>query len=131
MTRVSHHPGPFLNRAAFDRRTSYGQNKANFDQGIGGMTQAAFSDLPAFGHFRIDIREGVVYRYGTVVRLRRKAFDVLTVLYQHINEFVEYEQIGQLGWKVPSVEKHNIQTTMQEVRRALGAMDGARIENVP
>jgi DNA-binding winged helix-turn-helix (wHTH) protein len=95
------------------------------------MTKTAFDDLPEFGDFRIDIHAGILYRGGKVVPLRPKAFTVLSALHQHINEILEYAQIGQLGWSLPHVEKHNVQTTMQEVIQALGDRHGVRIENFP
>jgi DNA-binding winged helix-turn-helix (wHTH) protein len=95
------------------------------------MRQPDLDDLPAFGDFRIDIDAGILYCGGKVVPLRRKAFDVLIVLYNHLNEILEYSELGRLAWKFTHVEPHNVQTTTGEVIRALGDKHGVHIENFP
>ncbi len=96
------------------------------------MTDEHISDdLPGFGEFRIDVEEGTLFLKGSIVPLRRQAFQVLRVLYDNLNKTVDYEILGKKGWGLPSVTRHNIQAHIQEVRQTLGETHGASIKTVP
>jgi DNA-binding winged helix-turn-helix (wHTH) protein len=77
------------------------------------------NNLPGFGPFCIDLKERVLFRDGNRVGLRDQAFSALKVLFERRNQLVSYEELKKLAWPGTNVERHTIQMTVGEIRRAL------------
>lgn len=78
------------------------------------------NNLTGFGPFRLDLDERALFRDGNRVVLRHQAFSALKVLFERRNQLVSYEQFKKFAWLGTNVERHAIQMTVGEIRRALG-----------
>jgi DNA-binding winged helix-turn-helix (wHTH) protein len=86
-----------------------------------------------FGSFRLDPRERQLCCNGTVVRLQRKAFDVLLVLVQSSGQLVTKDELMGKVWCGSVVEEANLSVHVSTLRKALHehSGDGKYIESVP
>jgi DNA-binding winged helix-turn-helix (wHTH) protein/TolB-like protein/cytochrome c-type biogenesis protein CcmH/NrfG len=87
----------------------------------------------AFGQFRLDPVEGVLFHRGQPVRLTPKAFQTLVALVERHGHLVTKEELIQLVWPDAFVEENNLAQSISLLRRVLGDdADGRQlIETVP
>ncbi len=84
------------------------------------------------GSLRIDTRQGLVFREGEIVPLKRKAIQILTVLVENHGQLVEKEQLLRQVWPDSFVEEGNLTVHIWQLRKTLGEDGGDfRIETVP
>jgi DNA-binding winged helix-turn-helix (wHTH) protein/tetratricopeptide (TPR) repeat protein len=83
-----------------------------------------------FGPFTLDIPGGRLLRNGEAVRMRPQAFRVLSVLFRHQGETVDYDRMIAEAWGGTLVSRHTVDVTIGEVRRGLGEL-GRWITNRP
>jgi DNA-binding winged helix-turn-helix (wHTH) protein/predicted Zn-dependent protease len=95
----------------------------------------ASSDPPtyAFGSFRLDPADKVLYRDGVPVALTPKAFDTLAVLVESHPRLVTKDELLARVWPGTFVEDNNLAQYVSLLRRALAEGAGAEpvIETVP
>lgn len=95
----------------------------------------ASSGLPcyAFGSFRLDPADKVLYRDGVLVPLTPKAFDTLAVLVECHPRLVARDDLLARVWPGTFVEDNNLAQHVSLLRRVLadGAGDTPVIETVP
>lgn len=87
----------------------------------------------AFGPFRLDPADKVLYRDGVPVALTPKAFDTLAVLVEAHPRLVSKDDLLARVWPGTFVEDNNLAQHVSLLRRALadGADAEATIETVP
>jgi DNA-binding winged helix-turn-helix (wHTH) protein len=76
-------------------------------------------NLPGFGPFRVDFKARRLFRDKQPIGLRDQAFSALRVLFERRNRVVSYDQLRELAWPGTNVERHTIQMTVGEIRKAL------------
>jgi Tol biopolymer transport system component/DNA-binding winged helix-turn-helix (wHTH) protein len=76
--------------------------------------------LYEFGPFRLDAREGRLWRDGEVVSLTQKAFEVLLLLVSHSGRVVEKEEFINRIWPDTYVEEGILTVYVSVLRKALG-----------
>jgi TolB-like protein/Tfp pilus assembly protein PilF len=92
------------------------------------------SEQPAaFGEFRLDAEERLLYRGAAVVPLTPKAWELLHALAKHIGRVVDHDRLMRQVWPDTVVEEGNLAKLVFHLRQALGPMpDGAPwIETLP
>ncbi len=89
--------------------------------------------LYEFGGFRIDTRDRLLRRGGSVVPLKPKVVETLLVLIRRRGEVLEKEDLIRELWPNTFVEEGNLTQNIYELRRALGESPAAPafIETVP
>jgi DNA-binding winged helix-turn-helix (wHTH) protein/TolB-like protein/Tfp pilus assembly protein PilF len=87
----------------------------------------------AFGAFRLDPIEKVLFHNGQPVPLTPKAFETLVALVERHGHLVTKEELFHLVWPDAFVEENNLAQNVSMLRRALGERaSGLRlIETVP
>lgn len=86
----------------------------------------------AFGEFRLDGRQRVLLRNGTLVPLAPKAVDLLTEFLSHHGEVLTKDELLQRVWAGTFVEEANLAQTVSVLRKALGQTDvNVFIETIP
>jgi serine/threonine-protein kinase len=68
----------------------------------------------------LDLGARRAFRDGVDLKLRAQAFNALKVLIQNDGSNVDYEQLISQAWDGNVVSRHTVNTTIGEVRRALG-----------
>jgi DNA-binding winged helix-turn-helix (wHTH) protein len=86
-----------------------------------------------FGPFRLDPRERQLIRDGEVIRLQRKAFDVLLALVRSSGQLVTKDELMMEVWGGSVVEEANLTVHISILRKALSGQKGGGkyIESVP
>jgi DNA-binding winged helix-turn-helix (wHTH) protein/TolB-like protein/Flp pilus assembly protein TadD len=87
----------------------------------------------AFGPFRLDPVEKVLFREGNPVSLTPKTIETLTALLEQHGHVVTKEELLRTVWPDTFVEENNLAQHISALRRILGADDTGRqfIETVP
>ncbi|HWD35876.1 MAG TPA: winged helix-turn-helix domain-containing protein, partial [Casimicrobiaceae bacterium] len=85
------------------------------------------------GPFRLDADVGVLTRDGATLTLGARGARVLTVLVEHVHEFVSKERLIELAWPDVIVEESNLPVQIHAIRRVLGQASGGEqwIETLP
>jgi DNA-binding winged helix-turn-helix (wHTH) protein/Flp pilus assembly protein TadD len=76
--------------------------------------------IHAFGRFRLDSGEQLLFCADKAIRLPPKAFDLLKVLVENAGHVIEKDELMSLCWPDAFVEEANIAENIYLVRRALG-----------
>jgi DNA-binding winged helix-turn-helix (wHTH) protein/TolB-like protein/Tfp pilus assembly protein PilF len=89
--------------------------------------------LYAFGPFRVDPVERVLWQNGRVVPLAPKVFETLLVLVENSGHLVEKEQLMQRVWPDTFVEQGNLTLNISTLRKLLGesSKEHHYIETIP
>jgi DNA-binding winged helix-turn-helix (wHTH) protein/predicted Zn-dependent protease len=89
--------------------------------------------LYEFGPFRLKADERLLLRYGQVVQLTPKAFDVLLALVEQRGRLLEKETLLKIVWPDSFVEEGNLADNISRVRKALGDGENGQkyIETIP
>jgi DNA-binding winged helix-turn-helix (wHTH) protein len=89
--------------------------------------------LYEFGPYRIDARQGVLYREHERVYLTPKAFETLLALVEAGGEIVDREALLARVWPGTFVEEGSLSRNISVLRKALSAGDSSRewIETIP
>ncbi|HEX8284220.1 MAG TPA: alpha/beta fold hydrolase [Pyrinomonadaceae bacterium] len=97
------------------------------------MTRTQSKRLYAFGAFRLDADERVLFGESGVVPLTPKAFDTLLALVENSGHVLGKEELMKRVWPDSFVEENNLAQNISAVRKALGEDAGGRkyIETVP
>jgi DNA-binding winged helix-turn-helix (wHTH) protein/TolB-like protein len=87
----------------------------------------------AFGGFRLDSAEKVLYQQGQPVPLTPKAVETLLALVERHGRLVPKEELLRIVWPDTFVEENNLAQNVSMLRRVLGEGAGGRqlIETVP
>src|SRR5918911_3182254 len=87
----------------------------------------------AFGAFRIDAGERVLFDERGVVPLTPKAFDTLLALVENSGHVIGKEELMRKVWPDSFVEENNLAQNISMLRKALGEDGGGQkyIETVP
>src|SRR6185436_11556283 len=87
----------------------------------------------AFGPFRLDPVEKVLFREGNPVSLTPKTIETLTALLERHGHVVTKEELLRTVWPDTFVEENNLAQHISALRRILGEDDAGRqfIETVP
>ncbi len=87
----------------------------------------------AFGIFRIDVTERVLFKEKAVVPLTPKVFDTLLFLVENGGHMLGKEELLEKVWPDSFVEENNLAQNISTLRKALSeGVDGAKyIETVP
>lgn len=72
-----------------------------------------------FGPFRLDPIRRRLWREGTAVPLRPKAFELLVALAERSGQDVEKDELIRLVWPDAIVEENNLPHTISKLRKAL------------
>src|SRR6202795_4263629 len=81
-------------------------------------------DAISFGPFRLLPARRLLVEGDTPVRLRRRAFDILTALVERAGEVVGKEELIARAWPQTFVEEANLKIQVSALRRALGDGQG-------
>jgi pimeloyl-ACP methyl ester carboxylesterase/DNA-binding winged helix-turn-helix (wHTH) protein len=97
------------------------------------MTRQQSKRLYAFGAFRLDAGERVLFGGGGAVPLTPKAFDTLLALVESGGRVLGKEELMRRVWPDSFVEENNLAQNISVLRKTLGAEGGGRkyIETVP
>ncbi len=97
------------------------------------MTRKQPKRLYAFGTFRLDADERVLFGESGVVPLTPKAFDTLLALVENSGHVLGKEELMRRVWPDSFVEENNLAQNISVLRKALGEDGGGRryIETVP
>ena len=97
------------------------------------MTRKLSKRLYAFGAFRLDADERVLFGEGGAVPLTPKAFDTLLALVENSGHVLGKEELMKRVWPDSFVEENNLAQNISALRKALGEESGGRkyIETVP
>src|SRR5437773_2562110 len=87
----------------------------------------------AFGRFRLDTAEKVLYQRDQPVPLTPKAVETLLALVERHGRLVTKEELLRIVWPDTFVEENNLAQNISLLRRVLGEGAGGRrlIETVP
>ena len=77
------------------------------------------------GPFRLDADLGALTRAGAPMTLGARAAAVLTVLVEHVHQFVSKERLIELAWPDVIVEESNLPVQVHAIRRVLAQAPGA------
>lgn len=93
------------------------------------------SEILGFADFKLDVRAGELHRNGSMVRMQRQPFQVLTHLAEHAGEIVTRDELRQLLWPADTFVDfdNSLSAAINKVREALGdSTDDPRfIETLP
>ena len=97
------------------------------------MTRKQPRRLYAFGGFRLDADERVLFGERGAVSLTPKAFDTLLALVEHSGHVLGKEELMRKVWPDSFVEENNLAQNISALRKALGEEGGGQkyIETVP
>jgi pimeloyl-ACP methyl ester carboxylesterase/DNA-binding winged helix-turn-helix (wHTH) protein len=97
------------------------------------MTSKQARRFYAFGVFRLDAGERVLFDERGVVPLTPKAFDTLLVLVENSGHLLGKEELMRKVWPDSFVEENNLAQNISMLRKALGEEGGGQkyIETVP
>ncbi|MET0623646.1 MAG: alpha/beta fold hydrolase [Pyrinomonadaceae bacterium] len=97
------------------------------------MTRKQSKRLYAFGAFRLDADERVLFGEAGVVPLTPKAFDTLLALVENSGHVLGKEELMRRVWPDSFVEENNLAQNISALRKALCEDGGGRkyIETVP
>jgi TolB-like protein/DNA-binding winged helix-turn-helix (wHTH) protein/Flp pilus assembly protein TadD len=86
-----------------------------------------------FGHFRLDVRERVLWRDEELIALTPKAVEVLIILVERRGQVVAKDDLMERLWPDTFVEETNLSHHIHKIREALGEQpDGSGfIETLP
>lgn len=84
------------------------------------------SSLYAFGEFRVDTQNRILFKNEVPVAITPKAFEVLLSLIQHSGDVVSKDQLMQTVWPNSFVEESNLTQTVFMLRKALGETSSQR-----
>jgi len=76
------------------------------------------------GPFRLDADLGALTRDGAPLTLGARGARVLTVLVEHVHEFVSKERLIELAWPDVIVEESNLPVQVHAIRRVLSEAPG-------
>src|SRR5690242_13548057 len=76
------------------------------------------------GPFRLDADLGALTRDGAPMTLGARGARVLTVLVEHVHEFVSKERLIELAWPDVIVEESNLPVQVHAIRRVLSEATG-------
>src|SRR6185436_8600397 len=92
------------------------------------MTDKPLDDVFAFADYRLDARQGVLFRNQDIVRIPPKAFELLLALVKRANEIVPKEELLARLWPDTFVSEAMLARNVFILRRELGT---TCIETVP
>lgn len=97
------------------------------------MIDPRTDEVFAFGDYRLDVRQGALFRNGEIVRIPPKAFELLQALVARANEVVSKEELLARLWPDTFVTEAMLARNVFILRRELGnAPDGsAYIDTIP
>src|SRR4051812_30112562 len=97
------------------------------------MTSKQARRFYAFGAFRLDADERVLFDEHGVVPLTPKAFDTLLALVENSGHLLGKEELMRKVWPDSFVEENNLAQNISMLRKALGEESGGQkyIETVP
>jgi DNA-binding winged helix-turn-helix (wHTH) protein/pimeloyl-ACP methyl ester carboxylesterase len=97
------------------------------------MTSKQARRFYAFGAFRLDAGERVLFDERGVVPLTPKAFDTLLALVENSGHVIGKEELMRKVWPDSFVEENNLAQNISALRKALGEEAGGQkyIETVP
>jgi DNA-binding winged helix-turn-helix (wHTH) protein/Tfp pilus assembly protein PilF len=85
-----------------------------------------------FGSFSLDAKERLLLRYGDIVPLSPKAFDMLLALVENSGHLLEKNELMQKLWPDTFVEEGSLAQNISLLRKALGESESQKfIETVP
>ncbi len=84
-----------------------------------------------FAEFTLDVRQSMLFRGDTEIKLRPQSFDVLKFLVVNHGELVTREQLHSEIWSGRAVTDDSLGQCVVEVRRALHDVDRDIIRTVP
>jgi len=73
-----------------------------------------------FGAWELDVPQRQLRRHGSVVPLRSRPFDLLSVLVGHAGELVSKDELLDRAWPGVIVEENNLQVQISVLRKVLG-----------
>src|SRR5437868_5442990 len=76
--------------------------------------------LYEFGPFRLDPIKRLLWREGTIVALKPKAFETLLVLVENRGRVLEKDELMQRLWPDTIVEENSLNKYVSVLRRVLG-----------
>jgi pimeloyl-ACP methyl ester carboxylesterase/DNA-binding winged helix-turn-helix (wHTH) protein len=85
----------------------------------------------AFGMFRIDVTERVLFREKGPISLTPKAFDLLLFLVENSGHVLDKEELMKGVWPDSFVEENNLAQNISTLRKVLGTGGAKFIETVP
>lgn len=85
----------------------------------------------AFGIFRVDVTERVLFNERGSVPLTPKAFDLLLFLVENSGHVLDKEELMKQVWPDSFVEENNLAQNISTLRKVLGAGGANFIETVP
>lgn len=87
----------------------------------------------AFGHFRLDTHQRLLYRGDTEIRLGVRAMELLVTLAERPGEVLSHGELEARIWPHIVVEDSSLRVHIATLRRALGDSPGGNlyIANVP
>lgn len=91
------------------------------------------NNLYAFGEFRLDAVERVLFHGGELVSLTPKALETLLVLVRRAGHVVQKEELMEEVWPDTFVEEGNLNVNVSALRKVLGEAGNGQIfiETVP
>ena len=97
------------------------------------MTSRQARRFYAFGAFRLDVDERVLFDERGVVPLTPKAFDTLLVLVENSGHVIGKDELMRKVWPDSFVEENNLAQNISMLRKALDEEGGGQkyIETVP
>src|SRR5208282_3592933 len=84
------------------------------------MTQAG-KQLYAFGPFRLDSAQRLLFRDGQLISLTPKALDTLLVLVENAGRLLTKDQLLESVWPGTFVEEVTLAKNVSTLRKALGS----------
>jgi DNA-binding winged helix-turn-helix (wHTH) protein/tetratricopeptide (TPR) repeat protein len=84
-----------------------------------------------FGPYRLDAAERFLLRYGAVVPLQPKVFDLLLVLVERHGRLLEKDELMKLVWPDAIVEEANLANNISILRKTLSENGQQFIETAP
>src|SRR5215211_7870858 len=93
---------------------------------LNAMTRKQPRRLYAFGVFRLDADERVLFGERGVVPLAPKSFDTLLALVENSGHVLGKEELMQKVWPDSFVEENNLAQNISVLRKALGEEGGGQ-----
>ena len=84
-----------------------------------------------FGEFTLDLTAGCLFRNGTEVKLRPKAFEALLYLVENPNRLISKEELVGAVWTDAFVTDNSLVKCLKDVRTALDDQSHIIIKTVP
>ena len=77
-------------------------------------------DAFSFGPFRLYPSQRILQKYGTVVSLGSRAFDMLVGMVEHHGKVLTPEELIAIAWPGLIVDDSNVRVQAANLRRTLG-----------